>query len=32
MNNLFKALRQMGIDKDQQMLFSFCKVMVQTSI
>ena len=32
MNNFFKALSNMGIDKDQEMLFRFCKVMVMTSI
>lgn len=31
-NTLFKDLGSMGIDNDPQLLFSFCKVMVQTSI
>ena len=31
-NTLFKDLGSMGIDSDPKLLFSFCKVMVQTSI
>ena len=31
-NTLFKDLGGMGIDSDQKLLFSFCKVMVKTSI
>ena len=31
-NTLFKDLGGMGIDSDPKLLFSFCKVMVQTSI
>lgn len=31
-NTLFKDLRGMGIDSEPKLLFSFCRVMVQTSI
>lgn len=31
-NTLFKDLGSMGIDNDPKLLFSFCKVMVHTSI
>lgn len=31
-NILFKDIKNMGIDQDPNLLFSFCKVMIQTSI
>mgnify|MGYP007004526588 FL=1 len=31
-NTLFQDLGSMGIDSDPKLLFSFCRVMVQTSI
>ena len=32
MNHFFKELSQLGIEKDEELLFVFCKIMIEESI